>query len=120
MGESKCSSGEAHQVIYVRTHLKRGDVLGEYILQFGKYKGKSFWWLVENDIGYTLYLSIKVDEEEQAGQFNPDGRCKESLLSFLEYSRCFKEIEDLRRYLSERSDPVPVLLDDDNVVGFWA
>lgn len=105
---------------------RRGDVsdkqevLGEYILQFGKYKGRSFRWIVENDIGYTLYLSSKVDEEEQAGQFNPDGHCKESLLSFLEYSRCFKEIEDLRRYLSERPDPVPVLSDDDNVVGFGA
>ncbi|XP_053089620.1 uncharacterized protein LOC117597045 [Pangasianodon hypophthalmus] len=96
------------------------EVLGEYILQFGKYKGKSFRWLLENDIGYTLYLSSKVEEEERAGQFNPEGPCKDSLLSFLEYSRSFKEIEDLRRYLSERPDPVPVLSEDDNVVGFGA
>ncbi|MGL5428679.1 MAG: hypothetical protein ACRDAS_12290, partial [Cetobacterium sp.] len=46
------------------------------------------------------------------------GPCKDSLVSFLEYSRCFKEILDLRRYLSERPDPVPVLSEDDNVVGF--
>ncbi|KAK1885154.1 Dystonin [Dissostichus eleginoides] len=29
----------------------RTEVAGEYILQFGKYKGKSFRWLLENDIG---------------------------------------------------------------------
>lgn len=93
------------------------EVLGEYILQFGKYKGKSFRWLLENDVGYALYLSNKVEEEEQAGQFNPEGPCKDSLISFLEYSRSFKEIEDLKRYL-KRPDPSPVLIEDDNTVGF--
>ncbi|KAL1277031.1 hypothetical protein QQF64_023704 [Cirrhinus molitorella] len=73
------------------------EVLGEYILQFNKYKGKSFRWLLENDVGYALYRSDKIEEEEQAGQFNPDGPCKDSLISFLEYSRSFKEIEDLKR-----------------------
>ncbi|XP_016353781.1 uncharacterized protein LOC107697487 [Sinocyclocheilus anshuiensis] len=90
----------------------------EYILQFGKYKGKSFRWLLENDVGYALYLSDKVEEEEQAGQFNPEGPCKDSLISFLEYSRSFKEIEDLKRYLSQRPDPLPVLIEDDSTVGF--
>ncbi|KAL1277040.1 hypothetical protein QQF64_023713 [Cirrhinus molitorella] len=59
-----------------------------------------------------------VEEEEQAGQFNPDGPCKDSLISFLEYSRSFKEIEDLKRYLSQSPGPVPVLIEDDNTVGF--
>ncbi|XP_056110387.1 uncharacterized protein LOC130087886 isoform X1 [Rhinichthys klamathensis goyatoka] len=94
------------------------EVLGECILQFGKYKGKSFKWLLENDVSYALYLSDKVEEEEQAGQFNPEGPCKDSLISFLEYSRSFKEIEDLKQYLSQRPDPVPVLTEDDNTVGF--
>jgi len=94
------------------------EVLGECILQFGKYKGKSFKWLLENDVGYSLYLSDKVEEEERAGQFNPEGPCKDSLISFLEYSRSFKEIEDLKQYLSQRSDPLPVLTEDDNTVGF--
>lgn len=34
----------------------RLEVMGEYVLQFGRYKGKSFRWLLENDVGYTLYL----------------------------------------------------------------
>ncbi|XP_026118085.1 uncharacterized protein LOC113097069 [Carassius auratus] len=94
------------------------EVLGEYILQFGKYKGQSFRWLLENDVGYALYLSNKVEEEEQAGQFNPEGPCKDSLISFIEYSRSFKEIDDLKRYLSQRPDPLPVLMEEDNTVGF--
>lgn len=96
----------------------RQEVFGEYILQFGKYRGKSFRWLLENDVGYTLYLSSKVEAEEQAGQFNPEGPSKDSLISFLEYARSFKEIEDLKQYLSQRPDPVPVLTEDDNIVGF--
>lgn len=95
------------------------EVLGEYVLQFGKYKGKSFRWLLENDVGYALYLSSKVEEEERAGQFNPEGPCKDSLISFLEYSRSFKEIEDLKQYLSQRPDPVPVLSEHDNIVGLY-
>lgn len=29
----------------------RMEILGDYILQFGKYKGKSLRWLLENDVG---------------------------------------------------------------------
>ncbi|KAK7880588.1 hypothetical protein WMY93_032776 [Mugilogobius chulae] len=39
------------------------EVLGEYILQFGK----SFRWLLENDVGYTLYLIQSHQKEEAAG-----------------------------------------------------
>lgn len=34
----------------------RTEVLGDNILQFGKYQGKSFRWLLKNDVGYTMYL----------------------------------------------------------------
>jgi len=96
----------------------RKEVLGEYVLQFGKYKGKSFRWLLENDVGYTIFLTKKVEEEERAGQFKPEGPKKDSLLSFLEYSRSFQEIEDLLKYLTGRSVAPPVRNEDDNLVGF--
>ncbi|XP_016317103.1 uncharacterized protein LOC107669411 [Sinocyclocheilus anshuiensis] len=96
----------------------RQEVLGEYVLQFGKYKGKSFRWLLENDVGYTMFLTKKVEEEERAGQFKPEGPKKDSLLSFLEYSRSFQEIEDLIKYLAGRSVAPPVRNEDDNLVGF--
>ncbi|RXN35869.1 hypothetical protein ROHU_003455 [Labeo rohita] len=47
----------------------RIEVLGEYILQFGKYKGKCFRWLLENDIGYAIYLIKSLQQEEAAGDF---------------------------------------------------
>lgn len=78
----------------------RQEVLGEYVLQFGKYKGKCFQWLRGNDVGYILSLMKKVDQEEKAGQFNPGGPSKESLLYFLKYCRTFKVIVDLENDLS--------------------
>ncbi|KAJ8356342.1 hypothetical protein SKAU_G00191360 [Synaphobranchus kaupii] len=96
------------------------EVLGEFTLQFGKYKGKSFRWLLENYVGYSLYLINKVEKEEEAGQFNPVGHSKDSLLSFLQYCRGFKELKDLRRYLAERPAPAAVETEVDNLVGFGA
>ncbi|KAL7370725.1 hypothetical protein ABVT39_009328 [Epinephelus coioides] len=98
----------------------RQEVMGEYMLQFGKYKGKPYRWLLENDVGYTIYLINKVEEEERAGTFNPQGNSKDSLLSFLDYARSFQEIEDLREYLLSRKPAPPVSSEGDNVVGFGA
>ncbi|XP_039519572.1 uncharacterized protein LOC120473667 isoform X1 [Pimephales promelas] len=110
----------AHSVVFMRGGdvSDRKEVLGEYVLQFGKYKGKSFRWLLENDVGNTIFLTKKVEEEERAGQFKPEGPKKDSLLSFLEYSRSFQEIEDLLKYLTGRSVAPPVRNEDDNLVGF--
>ncbi len=71
-----------------------------------------------DDVGYTIFLTKKVEEEERAGQFKPEGPKKDSLLSFLEYSRSFQEIEDLIKYLAGRSVAPPVRNEDDNLVGF--
>ena len=98
----------------------RQEVMGEYVLQFGKYKGKTYRWLLENDVGYTIYLINKVDEEERDGGFHPQGHGKDSLLSFLEYARGFKEIEDLRTFLRSRQPAAPVASEADTLVGFGA
>ncbi len=78
------------------------EVLGEYILQFGKYKGKSFRWLLENDVGYTMYLIKHREREEAAGVCTTEGHNKASLLSFIGYARGFHEIQSLLRYESEK------------------
>ena len=96
------------------------ELMGAYVLQFGKYKGKSFHWLLENDVGYIIYLINKVDEEERDGRFNPQGHSNDSLLSFLDYARSFQEIEDLHRYLLSRQPAAPVTSEADNHVGFGA
>ncbi|MEQ2273792.1 hypothetical protein XENORESO_009150 [Xenotaenia resolanae] len=61
------------------------EVLGDYILQFGKYKGKSFRWLLENDVGYTLYL-IRDQQKEKAGICMTESLKKVNLLTFVKYA----------------------------------
>ena len=94
-------------------------MLGEYILQFGKYKGKSFRWLLENDVGYTMYLINHSEREEAAGVSTNQGHSKVSMSSFVGYARSFEEIRSLLCYESEkptaRADS-----EDDQLVGFGA
>ncbi|XP_037626190.1 uncharacterized protein LOC119488527 [Sebastes umbrosus] len=98
------------------------EVAGEYILQFGKYKGKSFRWLLENDIGYTIYLIKNQQKEETAGVFMAGGHSKDSLLSFVSYALSFQEIQSLLNY--EKQKPVVTAAaaasasEDDQLVGF--
>uniref|UniRef100_A0A1A8FF20 Uncharacterized protein n=2 Tax=Nothobranchius korthausae TaxID=1143690 RepID=A0A1A8FF20_9TELE len=110
----------AHSIVLLRGGdvTDKQEVLGEYLAQFGKYKGKSFRWILENDVGYVVYLTHKVEEEERAGQINPDGLKKESCLSFLEYSS-FTEIVHLLEYISKRlAEPDHAVGIDDTLVGF--
>lgn len=100
------------------------EVTGEYILQFGsirKYKGKSFRWLLENDIGYTIYRIRNQQKEQAAGVFMAAGHNKDSLLSFVNYSLGFKDIQSLVNY-EEQKPPViaAAASEDDLLVGFGA
>lgn len=96
------------------------EVLGEYILQFGKYKGKSFRWLLENDMGYAIYLMKTLQQEEAAGDFRAEGHSKHSLLSFVNYAHSFEEIESLLRYVSTTPAAPAASSEDDQLVGFGA
>lgn len=71
------------------------EVLGEYVLQFGKYKGKTFHWLLENDMGYTMYLIKSQQKEEAAGLFTAERHSKDSLLSFASYALSFEDVQSL-------------------------
>lgn len=93
------------------------EVLGEYILQFGKYKGKSFRWLLENDVGYTMYLIKHREREEAAGVCTTEGHKKASLLSFISYARSFNEVQSLISYDSEKPT-IQAASEDDELVGF--
>jgi len=50
------------------------------LLQFGKYKGKSFRWLLENDVGYTMYLIKNLKKEEALGICMSERHGKDNLL----------------------------------------
>ncbi|XP_056300296.1 uncharacterized protein LOC130212977 isoform X1 [Pseudoliparis swirei] len=94
------------------------QVSGDYILQFGKYKGKSFRWLLENDIGYTIYLIRNQQREEAAGVFMAAGHNKDSLLSFLNYSLMFGGIQSLLNYEEHKPVVTAAASEDDQLVGF--
>ncbi|XP_016315579.1 uncharacterized protein LOC107668272 [Sinocyclocheilus anshuiensis] len=96
------------------------EVLGEYILQFGKYKGKSFRWLLENDMGYTIYLMKTLQQEEAAGEFRAEGHSKHSLVSFVNYAHSFEEIESPLSYVSTTpAAPAASSEDDQNYKSTW-
>ncbi|KAL3993530.1 polycystin 1 [Sarotherodon galilaeus] len=94
------------------------EVQGEYILQFGKYKGKSFRWLLENDVGYTMYLIKDLQKEEAAGTSVEEGHGKESLHSFVQYALSFTEIKTLLDYEASRVSVAAEACEDDQLVGF--
>nr|XP_055036625.1 uncharacterized protein LOC129424075 [Misgurnus anguillicaudatus] len=99
---------------------EKREVLGEYILQFGKYKGKSFRWLLENDMGYTIYLMKTLQQDEAAGDFRAEGHSKQSLLSFVNYAHSFEDIERLFSYESTTPTAPKASSEDDQLVGFGA
>ncbi|KAG7467873.1 hypothetical protein MATL_G00136790 [Megalops atlanticus] len=96
----------------------RVEVLAEYILQFGKYKGKSFRWLLENDVGYTMYLIKSLQKEEASGICMGEGHSKDSLLSFVNYALSFAEIQSLLTYEASGVGVAASSSDDDQLGGF--
>ncbi|GAA6097626.1 uncharacterized protein LOC110959929 [Tachysurus ichikawai] len=96
------------------------EVLGEYILQFGKYKGKFFRWLLQNDMGYTIYLIKNLQQEEAMGVFTSEGPSKSSLLSFCNYACSINEIQSLLSYVSKNPGVPAASSESDQLVGFGA
>lgn len=96
----------------------RTEVLGDYVLQFGKYKGKSFRWLLENDVGYTMYLIKNLQKEEASGIPVAEGHGKDSLLSFVNYALSFEEIQSLLTYEASGVGVGAASSEDDQLVGF--
>ncbi|KAK6467290.1 hypothetical protein HHUSO_G35296, partial [Huso huso] len=94
------------------------EVLVEYILQFGLYKGKAFRPLLENNVGYTIYLIKHLQEEMDKGVLVTEGHSKDNLLSFVEYSLSHSEINALLKYEAHRKDTPPAKSEDDNLFGF--
>ncbi|XP_063069017.1 uncharacterized protein LOC134460571 [Engraulis encrasicolus] len=103
----------------------RLEVQGDYVLQFGKYKGQVFRWLLENDVGYILYLFDSLTKEEEAGIHGGEGHGKVNLHTFLRYARSYQEIEARLAYEAaqpqaaqpQAADAAP-LSDHDRLVGF--
>lgn len=61
--------------------------MGEYIMQFGGYRGKSFRWMLENYLGYAIYIAHDVAKEKP--NKSPLGLNK---AAFREYAESFEEV----------------------------
>lgn len=64
-------------------------VLAHCKLQFGKYQGQRFIWLLENCLGYAVYLCCSFSRE--TAQANP---LSENKQLFLQYTSQIKEMEE--------------------------
>ncbi|TWW55946.1 hypothetical protein D4764_09G0009960 [Takifugu flavidus] len=61
--------------------------MGQLILTFGKYRGKSFQWLVENDVGYIKYIvdrHVKEKQRPERGPINGEW-VKDYLLKYIQF-----------------------------------
>ncbi|KAH3741229.1 hypothetical protein DPMN_047950 [Dreissena polymorpha] len=77
----------------------RQHILGQYTIQFGKYRGQIFRWIVENSLGFCAYLvydmrkEVQVDTPLSANKFAlkehvnsfPQGRCYKEMINYLLY-----------------------------------
>ncbi|XP_028302298.1 uncharacterized protein LOC114463169 [Gouania willdenowi] len=60
----------------LHVHHGQGDVedsnllLSQHDLQFGKYRGQTFYWLLSNDMGYAVMIAAAHLKERQAGRDN--------------------------------------------------
>ncbi|XP_077083731.1 uncharacterized protein LOC143736855 isoform X4 [Siphateles boraxobius] len=66
---------------------KEVQCLGQLIITFGKYNGKSFKWLVENDFGYIKYVldrHVKESRQPERRAIANDKWVKDYLLNYVQ------------------------------------
>lgn len=66
------------------------DVLGEYLLQFGKYRGQSFRWMLENALGYVGWFVDNIRNEKVT-----HSAISQNKAAFKKYVESFKEGRDV-------------------------
>ncbi|KAK0132914.1 hypothetical protein N1851_031722 [Merluccius polli] len=96
------------------------QVLAESELQLGRYRGQTFRWLLENDVGYAVNLAVSHEGERDKGSSSQTTLMvhKDALVS---YARLFPPMAaaiDRRRMVEGGPQTVRGL--DDTLVGFGA
>ena len=69
-----------------RGQLTEELILANSQLQFGKYRGKTFRWLLENDVGYAVGLVSSIEREADSGSRHPLNVNKRK---FVDYAHLF-------------------------------
>ncbi|KAK9514209.1 hypothetical protein VZT92_027690 [Zoarces viviparus] len=73
-------------------------VLSRWTIQFGQYKGQSFKWLLENDVGYTAWwLASHLEQQQDTRGQNSMAVNKDSLERYaVAYPEVLKEVRTLQ------------------------
>lgn len=92
-------------------------VLSESELQFGKYRGQTFKWLLANDVGWVCGLLASHQRERDGGDRtqSPLMANKDALLS---YAELFPEVAALIRERRMKEGSLPIRGLDATPVGF--
>ena len=67
------------------------DVLGEYLLQVGKYHGHSFRWMLENSLSYVGWFVDNIHNEKVTNSVISQNKG-----AFKKYVEFFKEVKILK------------------------
>jgi len=70
------------------------QVKGEYLVQFGKFRGQSFKWLLENSLGYVAWFIDNLRTEQQNRKQPLTAPIALNKAAFKEYAENFKEVCD--------------------------
>lgn len=71
------------------------DVQGEYLLQFGKYRGQSFRWMLENALGYIGWFVDNIRNEKVTN--SPISQNKAALKKYVESFQEGRDVMALKR-----------------------
>ncbi|KAK0140606.1 hypothetical protein N1851_022420 [Merluccius polli] len=97
------------------------QVLAESELQLGQYRGQTFRWLLENDVGYAVNLIVSHEGERDKGGTSQQTTLMVHKDALVSYARLFPPMAaaiDRRRMVEGSPQTVRGL--DDTLVGFGA
>ena len=72
-------------------------VLGQYRMQTGAYAGKSFRWLLSNDLGYAFYLWRETEKGPTSKFGSLNKAAQSNLESFCKYVGMFPRLAKMHR-----------------------
>ncbi|KAK9963911.1 hypothetical protein ABG768_005130 [Culter alburnus] len=106
----------------VRVIHGRGDpfddllLASQSVIQFGQYRGKTFKWMLENDLGYSLMVLSGHQREREAGRLDR-GALMANKDAFLKYACTFEKVAEAIKVRRQREGTLPGC-EGDCLVGF--
>lgn len=85
-------------------------------IQFGQYRGKTFKWMLENDLGYSLMVLSGHQREREAGRVDR-GALMANKDAFLQYACTFEKVAEAIKVRRQREGTLPGC-EGDCLVGF--